>query len=68
MFLQNVLSFVSIFNLYNGIVFSWVGPDIRLGFSIRCMGFPHSSVGKESFCNAGDPIRFLCWEDMLEKG
>ena len=20
-----------------------------------CMGFPHSSVGKESACNAGDP-------------
>ena len=71
-------------------------------------GFPHSSVGKESACNAGDPssipglgrssregigyplqysqaslvaqlvknppamletwVRYLCWEDPLEKG
>ena len=21
----------------------------------KCMGFPHSSIGKESTCNAGDP-------------
>jgi len=28
------------------------------------MGFPDSSVGKESACNAGD----LGWEDPLEKG
>ena len=27
-------------------------PDLR---SIRAMGFPDSSVGKESTCNAGDP-------------
>ena len=31
-------------------------------------GFPHSSVGKESACNAGDPVKFLGWEDPLEKG
>ena len=31
-------------------------------------GFPDSSVGKESACNAGDPIRFLGWGDPLEKG
>ena len=24
------------------------------GFFLVCMGFPHSSVGKESACNAGD--------------
>jgi len=23
--------------------------------SLGCLGFPHSSVGKESACNAGDP-------------
>ena len=28
---------------------------------------PHSSVGKESACNAGGPVRFLDWEDPLEK-
>ena len=30
-------------------------------------GFPDSSVGKESACNAGDPVRFLGWEDPLER-
>ena len=32
------------------------------------MGFPDSSVGKESACNAGNPVRFLDQEDLLEKG
>ena len=27
-----------------------------------------SSVGKESACSAGDPVLFLGWEDLLEKG
>ena len=33
-------------------------------------GFPDSSVGKESICNAGDPglVRFLGRDDLLEKG
>ena len=31
-------------------------------------GFPHSLVGKESACNAGDPGWFLDQEDSLEKG
>ena len=31
-------------------------------------GFPDSSVGKESTCNAGDPVWFLGGEDPLEKG
>ena len=30
--------------------------------------FPDSSVGKESSCNAGDPVQFLAWEDLLQKG
>ena len=30
--------------------------------------FPGSSHGKESACNAGDPVRFLGWEDPLKKG
>ena len=41
-------------------------PDVQAGFrkgrgtrdqiaNIHWMGFPHSSVGKESTCNAGDP-------------
>ena len=32
------------------------------------MGFPDSSVGKESACNAEDPVSFLGGEDPLEKG
>ena len=31
-------------------------------------GFPESSVGKESPCNAGDPSSILGWEDLLEWG
>jgi len=31
------------------------------------MGFPHSSVGKSSACNAGDLVQFLGQEDPLEK-
>ena len=31
-------------------------------------GFPDSSVGKESACNAGDLVRSLGCEDPLEKG
>ena len=32
------------------------------------LGFPHSSVGKESTCNTGDLDSILGWEDPLEKG
>ena len=32
------------------------------------MGFPDSSVGKESACNAGDPGWFLAQDVSLEKG
>ena len=31
------------------------------------LGFPHSSVDKESACNAGDWVRYLGQEDALEK-
>ena len=34
---------------------------------MRFLGFPHSSVGKESACNAGDPVQFLGREDLLER-
>ena len=30
--------------------------------------FPGGSAGKESACNAGDPVKFLGWEDPLEEG
>ena len=30
-------------------------------------GFPDGSDGKESACNAGDLVRYLGWEDPLEK-
>ena len=32
------------------------------------MGFPGSSAGKESACNAGNHGSILGWEDPLEKG
>ena len=32
------------------------------------MGFPGGSDGKESTCNAGDPVQSLGWEDLLEAG
>ena len=32
------------------------------------MGFPNSSVGKESACNAGDQGSNPGWEDPLEEG
>ena len=31
------------------------------------IGFPTSSVGKKSTCNARDLVRFLGQEDLLEK-
>ena len=31
------------------------------------LGFPSGSDGKASACNVGDPVRFLGWEDPLEK-
>ena len=35
---------------------------------LREMGFPCSSAGKESACNAEMPVQFLSQEDPLEKG
>ena len=32
------------------------------------LDFPGGSAGKESTCNAGDPVQFLGQEDPLEKG
>ena len=31
-------------------------------------GFPGGSDGKEFTCNAGTQVRYLGWEDLLEKG
>ena len=44
---------------------------LDLGFSFPVIGkrgFPHSSVAKESACNAGDPSSITGLEDPLEKG
>ena len=35
---------------------------------ISSMGFPDSSAGKESVCNAGDPSLIPGWEDPPKKG
>ena len=42
-------------------------PRIRMS-NCYILGFPGSSAGKESTCNAGDSGRFLGQEDPLEKG
>lgn len=31
-------------------------------------GCPGSSVVKEFACNVGNPLRVLCWKNLLEKG
>ena len=33
-----------------------------------CLGFPGSSAGKESACDAGDLCLIPGWEDLLEEG
>lgn len=40
-----------------------------LGPALLCkLGFPDSSIGKESVCNSGDPSSIPGWEDPLERG
>ena len=41
---------------------------LKRGRDLFFLGFPDSSVGKESTCNAETLVRFLCLEDLLEKG
>ena len=43
-------------------------PSLFGYFPVGHWGFPDTSVGKESACNAGDLARSLGWEDPLEKG
>ena len=40
---------------------------MNLGKLWAIVGFPDSSVGKETAFIAEDPVRFLGWEDPLEK-
>ena len=42
---------------------------VEIRVPVAPLGFPCSSVGKESACNAGelDWVRFLSWEGPLEK-
>ena len=42
--------------------------DTTERLTLLLWGFPDSSAGKESTFSAGDPVRFLGWEDLLEKG
>ena len=42
--------------------------DNQIVITKHKMGFPHSSVGKESTCNAGDPSSIPGQEDLLEEG
>ena len=43
----------------------WLRKEFVL--SMTEWGFPHSSVSKESACNAGDQVQFLGQEDPLGK-
>ena len=43
-------------------------PGVGLQGHMVALGFPDNSVGKESACNAGDPVQFLDQADPLEKG
>ena len=43
-------------------------PLTKIYVTFVIKGFPDSSVGKESACNAGDSVQFLGQEDPLEKG
>ena len=42
-------------------------PQVLVASLIAKSCFPHSSVGKESACSAGDLVWFLGWEDPLEE-
>ena len=44
---------------------SWISLNHPPKFSL---GFPDSSVGKESPVMQETPVQFLGWEDLLEKG
>ena len=46
--------------------FLWGSEDLI--YLINILSFPNSSVGKESACNTGNPVRFLGLEGSLEKG
>ena len=43
-------------------------PGVGLQGHMVALGFPDNSVGKESACNAGDPVQSLGQENPLEKG
>ena len=62
---------VSIFQLLLCSLCSWsTGLHILIYVNVAKELLSHwvSSAGKESACDAGSPVRFLGWEDLLEKG
>ena len=67
-FVGKVMSLV--FNMLPRSVIAFTPRSKHLLISYICidMGFPGSSAGKESACNAGNPGSILGWEDPLEKG
>ena len=46
---------------------NWCGLN-EIWLILYKIGFPSYSVGKESTCNAGDPVQLLGGKDPLEKG
>ena len=58
-------SLASEWDIFSGLCENW---SLKLKRAKSLEGFPGSSAGKESACNAGDPlVQFLGQEDPLEK-
>ena len=61
---------MEIYGYYEITAGNFIGSPLSMNMTYitTFMGFPGSSAGKESTCNAGDPGPCLGWEDLLEKG
>ena len=55
-------------NLSNAQKFPSLNTKVNMDFWIQNIGFPDSSVGKESTCKVGDLVQFQCQENPREKG
>ena len=67
--IKQILKNWEIYHIMDGNTQYWKDtnfPKLIYGFSV-ILGFPHSSVGKESACNAGDPVSIPGLGRFLEK-
>ena len=53
------------FEIAKSVLFAYA---IKNNWLVKSLGFPDSSVGKESICNAGGPGSIPGREDPMEKG